>query len=196
MHKIRQTIRMMNIWFRLPSVIGLFFWSCPSTIFWFVIPIIIYSVDRMRLGWFSSHVFYEIFKFHPSLAYLNAPSSVILIFWIIGIITSSFQQAPRVILRNSSFSTSRHSMGSPSTISKKFSKNTAAAFYMAIKNTINSACHFISAITLTFKKSASFYLMGKLNNKKSIELLSGNISWFWTVWHEFNMPHTNYLYER
>ncbi len=64
----------------IPAVIGsLEFWSSPSTVIRSVVTIIIYSVNRMRRGWFTTHIFKKvpesIYTF-PPLAHFNAPAAV------------------------------------------------------------------------------------------------------------------------
>lgn len=59
------------------SVIILFYLCLPATVFFAVIPIVIYSSQSLILGSFS-HINKEVLKCHPAVANLNTSASVVL----------------------------------------------------------------------------------------------------------------------
>lgn len=68
----------------------------PTTILFAVIAIVIFPAKRFS-GWSLAHILEKIRKFHPSLAHLNASSSVKLIRPFFGIGTSLDHGYPRIV---------------------------------------------------------------------------------------------------
>jgi len=77
------------------GISGLSFCSRPSTIGWFVISIIINTINRISLGWSAAHICNKILKtFQPALTYLNASSAIARIFGIMRISAPLFHTRP------------------------------------------------------------------------------------------------------
>lgn len=61
---------------RRPSIERLLRRSSPSTIFWAVVAVYIYAINRVRTAWSLAHILKEVGKNHPSLANRYTPSSI------------------------------------------------------------------------------------------------------------------------
>lgn len=82
------------------SITGLSLTGRPMTVGGLVIPIIVSSIKRKFLGRSFPHIRKKVLKAGvPTLAYLNASSSITVKFWVVGIITSLFHTRPNPPLR-------------------------------------------------------------------------------------------------
>jgi hypothetical protein len=78
----------------------------PTTVVWFVIAIIVDTINRMRGTWLSAHIGKKIAKDMPTLADLNAAAAVVFEPWIIRISASGTHGNPRTIFRRHFVTTS------------------------------------------------------------------------------------------
>lgn len=78
------------------SICALFFLGCPSAIPRLIISIIIFSVDAVKLAWSRPHISNKVFKLPPSLANLNSPAMITMVFWMISC-TSDKHSRPYLI---------------------------------------------------------------------------------------------------
>lgn len=79
----------------------------PATIFRLIVAVIIYAINLMRWTRFVSHIRVEILKrFKPSVAYFNSPSSVLVIAFVFGVVTTASKSIPASVLRASAFAMS------------------------------------------------------------------------------------------
>lgn len=81
------------------SVLRLFLWSCPATVFWRVTFRAIDSVNAVRRGRLRPHVCVEVFKRLPSLAYCDSFSTVPQKGSMVGVSTSLSYLLPSIVLR-------------------------------------------------------------------------------------------------
>ncbi len=73
---------------------------CPSTIFGFVISIIIDSIKTSAI-WAFTHIQKECLKFVPSFTHRNSSSAIIIKFWSFRIETPLFHRGPSIPFRSS-----------------------------------------------------------------------------------------------
>lgn len=189
--KIGQTICTMDIFFGFSSIIRLLFGSCPTTIFWFIISIIIDAINAMNFGRLQSHICDKVCKIMPPFANFYPPTSIAIIFIILGVVAPAAQKTPRIIFWYMTQSVSSSSITRLAVLINKAS----TTFLVSTQNTINSTNCFFPTITFTNKETFFSYFMRKFNYKKFIKFLSSYISWLRTVWHTNYISYVNYSYE-
>jgi len=153
--KIFQTIGMRWSPRGFSSIIRLFFWCCPITVFWTIISIIINSIYCMNCRWFSTHIKNKIRKgIFPTITNFYSSTTIRIIPFVFFIITSLFHEFPRIIFRRMSKPMS--SSGVPTF--KKFFKNTSTTFCVTIFNRINSCYKKVTTKTFKFPKCSIWFL--------------------------------------
>lgn len=74
----------------------------PAAVFRRVRTVVINSINRMVIGWPTSHVCDELFDgVAPTLAYVNATAAVVRKRLVVGVFASAAHSDPRVVLRSS-----------------------------------------------------------------------------------------------
>jgi hypothetical protein len=94
-------------------IAALLFACCPATVIWRILSIIIYSVERMSLGWPVSHIHQEGLKtLLPSLTDYDSTASIVHKIWVIRIIASLAHRFPSRVLDGICVTVNRAPFGS------------------------------------------------------------------------------------
>ena len=89
-----------NETWNMSSMLSLFHWFCPFAVSWFIIAIVIYSMDTVLRRWFAFHISEEVqIGIKPSLADFDTSSAVIRILWVAGVATSIFDMCITTVFR-------------------------------------------------------------------------------------------------
>lgn len=149
----------------IPFIPRLLLGCLPSTIFWGVVAIVVYSPNRMFHAWPRPHILVKILKrIKPPIANLYSPTTVIIVRMASFIKASVFHRMP-----TRKFWSISHAVGCPALRhSHKFLPSYAAArLYLARFHVLPSNNFYFPAFTnATIVRTAICPRMRKLNNAK------------------------------
>ena len=93
-----------------PLVVGLLNWSGPTAVVRFVVPVVVFPVERMASGWSRSHIRDEVVKRSPTVTNSDSTLSVIGITRCIGIRATVEHSSPDSVFRQVGLTVRRASL--------------------------------------------------------------------------------------
>ena len=166
------------------TVIHLFFMTRPSTVFWFVVSVVVYAIDAVvgapawiSAFWSASHIFEECCKvITPSVADPNSSSTVVFELGSIGVVATIFHSIPRSIFKRPQFSTKF------SVCTQRIISGDGDGYLQATAGTSVSSFefvsfydHFVSTFTVTSVKSSLWSMRNFFSSDQSSKLLPGEL---------------------
>lgn len=133
-----------------PSIASLLFSRCPITVLWFVVSVVIASLNRVFWSWSLPHVSKKVFKSFPPITHLDSACSVILPTNLVWVAATPQYTSPNFVFRRVVKAVNCHTLAtqSPHFVgSEAAARRCATRFQMRQSNNDN-----ISTLAFAFPK--------------------------------------------
>ena len=155
---------------KVSTISNLFRLRRPTTILWFIVPIVVFAIQGMFGGRLAPHVGKEVLVVQPALAYLDTSTPIVFPSRVIRVQATTQHRCPRLVFSSSAlpYTIAMFPMAAPTTA------RPSAAKILPMNNLL------ISTSAQTFPSSTSIWSVFRCTGyyNKQTKVLSGQINKF------------------